>query len=435
MSNIDRRSFLQRTASIVPLASAGFAKGEVPVTGVADADMVPFDSLMREFIATNHVPGATLAVTRNGKLVYARGFGYADLEHKTPVRPNSLFRIASVSKPFTAVAVMQLVEREKMALNDPVLKHLKLQPHLAPKAELDSRWHKITVRHCLQHTGGWDRDKRKTGYDPIGIPHRIARALKIPPNVPPSAIVRYMMGQPLDFDPGTKYAYSNLGYLVLGRIIEAVTGAKYEAHLRKSVLSPVGISGMSLARALPQNRPSSEVHYYAANRATGECLYPPRVGQRVPLPDGAYNVEAYEAHGGWVASAPDLVRFACAFDVPAKSPLLQAQTIQTMFARPSGRPGHDADGKPLQAYYGCGWQIADLGGGKRNTWHTGYIVGENALLVRRFDGLNWAVLFNTDKNTEGKSLTGLIDSKLHKAADAVKKWPAGDLFGKVKDLR
>jgi N-acyl-D-amino-acid deacylase len=192
---------------------------------------------------------------------------------------------------------------------------------------------------------------------------------------------------------------------------------------------------MSLARALPQNRPSSEVHYYAANRATGECLYPPRVGRRVPLPDGAYNVEAYEAHGGWVASAPDLVRFACAFDVPAKSPLLQAQTIQIMFSRPAGRPGHDADGKPLQTYYGCGWQVVDLGGGKRNTWHTGYIVGENALLVRRFDGLNWAVLFNTDKNAEGKSLTGLIDSKLHKAADVVKKWPAGDLFGKVKDLR
>jgi N-acyl-D-amino-acid deacylase len=428
MHFFDRRDFLHASAAAL---FTGTGRSEEPATGEFHPGLAPFDTLMTDFIRTNQVPGAALAVSRHSKLVYARGFGYADAEKKSPVHPAAMFRIASVSKPFTATAMMQLVEQKKLGLDDPVLKHVKLTPHLSAKSEMDPRWKKVTVRHCLQHTGGWDRDK-PGGYDPIGIPGRIAKALNLPPNVPPNAIVCYMLGQPLDFEPGTKYVYSNLGYLVLGRIIEAVTGEKYEAHLKKHVLEPVGITRMSLARALSANRPKGEVAYSSKDTDLRPCLYPPKVGEKVHWPDGAENVESYEAHGGWVASAPDLLRFACAFDTPASSPLLKAESIRTMFARPEKPVGHDSKGKPLQSYYACGWSVVEVAPGKLNTFHTGYTAGVNSLLVRRFDGLNWAVLFNTEKNSKGEQLTGLIDGKLHEAADAVKKWPEGDLFGKVK---
>jgi N-acyl-D-amino-acid deacylase len=426
MFALNRRCFLH-SAAVWPLLSINRLSGETPSTGIANPALSPFDDLLTSFIEKHKVPGAALAVSRNGKLVYARGYGYADVEKKLPVRPTSLFRIASVSKPFTGVAVMQLVERRKIGLDDLVLKHIKLMPHLERKAEVDPRWKTITVRQCLQHTGGWDRDK---SFDPIGIPHQIARALKIAPNVSPDAIVRYMMGKPLDFDPGSKYAYSNLGYLVLSRVMEAVTGDSYEAFVKKEIFGEVGIKEMSLARDLQEKRPKNEVKYYTTIKGTEACLYPPRVGEQVSWPEGASNVEGYEAHGGWISSAPDLLRFACAFDQPAKCPLLKPDTIMTMFARPDGAPGHDAKGKPKTSYYGCGWSVVDLGRDRLNTWHTGYIPGQNSILVRRFDGINWAVLFNIERNPNGQNLTGLIDGRMHEAADAVKKWPDHDLFGK-----
>ena len=206
-----RRQFLASAA----LAFSGRSRSrlaaadDVPVTGAADAALKPFDDLLTKFVADNAVPGAAVAITKNGKLVYTRGFGYADVEKKVAVEPNATFRIASVSKPITAVGVMQLVERGKIKLYDPALKYVKLKPFLAEGAKADERWQKVTIRQCLQHTGGWDRNK-KGGFDPIAIPGRVTREMKLPGAPTPDDIVRYMMGLPLDFDPGEKYAYSNL---------------------------------------------------------------------------------------------------------------------------------------------------------------------------------------------------------------------------------
>jgi N-acyl-D-amino-acid deacylase len=377
------------------------------------------------------LPGAGVAVARHGKLVYARGFGFADEEKKAPVQPDSLFRLASISKPITAAGVMLLVEHEKVKLDDPVLKYIKLKPAVPPGGSFDKRWEKVTVRQCLHHTGGWDRDKKsgfdKGGFDPIGVPGRISRALSLNGPPTPDDIVRYMMGHPLDFDPGAKMVYSNLGYLVLGRVIEEATGQKYEPWVKKHVLAPVKATGMALGRGVPEKRPKAEVHYYDSKARKGPCLYPPRTGQQVPLPDGAENIEGFEAHGGWVASAVDLVRFASAFDYGRKSPLLAAETLKEVWARPGGAAGFDANKKPRDVYYGCGWEVRPVGNaGNVSAWHSGLISGSSTLLVRRFDGLNWAVLFNTDADADGKRPADLIDEPMHAAADAVKKWPEGD---------
>jgi N-acyl-D-amino-acid deacylase len=130
-----------------------------------------------------------------------------------------------------------------------------------------------------------------------------------------------------------------------------------------------------------------------------------------------------------VASAPDLVRFAAALDVPARCPVLSAREIATMFARPAGAAGLDKDGKPKDAYYACGWLVRPVGRtGRANTWHNGSLDGTATLLVRRHDGLDWAVLFNTRHDPAGGSLTDKIDGALHGAADAVRSWPDWNLF-------
>jgi N-acyl-D-amino-acid deacylase len=216
-----RRNFLQRAALSAPASFLGVGRtraqsfrskptsDEVATTGISIAGLSSFDHLMTSFLKEQEVPGAALAVTRRGRLVYARGFGHADQQRKEPVQPTSLFRIASVSKPFTAVAVLQLAEKNRFNLSDKVFDILKLHPHLEPGARVDQRLKEITVLEVLPHTAGWDRAK---SFDPMFRPLVIARALKVPPPAKPADIIRYMMGKPLDFDPGRRYAYSNFGY-------------------------------------------------------------------------------------------------------------------------------------------------------------------------------------------------------------------------------
>lgn len=434
MSRCSRRSFLAAAAAAglnVPMRRSVFASSaeqELSVSGEANDDLAPFDRLMTKFVGQHRVPGAALAVTRQGKLVYARGFGFADVEQKEPVEPAALFRIASVSKPITAVAVMRLVEQGRLRLDDKVVDRMQLAPHVDRGAEPDKRWRQITIRHCLQHTGGWDREKSG---DPIGRPREIAQALGVPSPARPVDIVRFMMGRPLDFDPGSRHVYSNLGYLVLGRIIEKTTGENYESFVKKELLTPLGIEAAQLGRPRLEDRAASEVKYYDSQKRTGESLYPPH--DRVPIQYGVDNLAGYEEHGGWIASAVELVRFASAFDDPQTSPLLRPATIAEMFARPEGAAGYEADGKPKDAYYGCGWNVRPIRNtGKANHWHAGFIAGSEALLVRRWDGLNWAVVFNTAQTPDGKQrLVGLIDGPIHQAADEVKRWPEVDQFTKL----
>lgn len=423
-----RRTFLVATAATaVCYRTAAQADDKLPATGKHDPALAPFDQLMTSFVGEHKVPGAALAVTRHGKLVYSRGFGYADVDAHELVEPAALFRIASISKPITAVATLKLVEHKHFKLDDKVFDLLDLKLHLEPGAKFDERWKQITVGHCLRHLGGWDRD---ISGDPIGQARQIAKALGVASPAKPVDIVRYMMGKPLDFDPGTRYAYSNLGYLVLGRLIEKTTGEGYEAHVRREVLQPLGIRAAKLGRARAEDRTTGEVKYYDSQHRTGPSLYPPH--EKVPVQYGVDNLEGYEAHGGWIASAVELVKFASAFDNPLHSRLLKTASINEMWRRPEGAAGFNADGSPKDAYYGCGWNVRTLGtAGKANQWHTGLIPGSESLLVRRFDGLNWALIFNTAFTPDGKGrLSGLIDGKVHKAADQVKRWPSIDLFGK-----
>jgi N-acyl-D-amino-acid deacylase len=366
--------------------------------------------------------------------VYARGFGHADVEKQEPVRPASLFRIASVSKPVTAAAVLHLVEKGRLKLDDKVFEILKLEPYLEPGAKLDPRLRHIEVQHCLRHTAGWDRDKSG---DPMGAEaaEEVARALKVPLPVIPRQIVRYTMGKPLDFAPGTAYAYSNFGYCVLGRVIQAVTKKSYEEYVTNQVLKPLAITRMRLGKNLLRDRAPDEVRYYDGRNRTGRAVSGPNVGKPVPLPYGVEGIETMDANGGWIASAVDLVRFAVAFDDPKKCPVLGEESVRTMFAPPPGPVGHGPKGRPKPTYYGCGWDVRPEARGKVTKWHGGGLAGSNSFLIGRGDGIAWAVLFNSDTDAKGKDLVPLIDEPLHHTADGIKDWPDVDLFPKFEKGR
>jgi N-acyl-D-amino-acid deacylase len=414
---------LAAACALLPLLAAADPpdKDDPPVTGPADRRLAPFDRLMTDFLRRHRLPGAALAVDRNGRLVYSRGFGYADRDQKEPVQPDALFRIASVSKPITAVAVLQLARRGELKLDDPVFDVLELKPPEDKGVKFDERWKKVTIRHLLQHRGGWDSGQ---SFDPMFRSPAIVRELKVEPPATPEAIVRYMLRRPLDFDPGAKYVYSNFGYCLLGRVVEKVSGQGYEEFVRKEVLAPLGIRRMRLGKSLLEDRVDGEVRYY--DDGEGRFVMGPKRCKPCPAPYGAWCLESLDAHGGWLASAEDLVRFAAAFNDPERCKVLDAAGVATMFERPDGAAGLDEKGKPAEEWYGCGWSVIDVGGGKVNTWHTGSLPGTSALLVRRWDGLTWAVLFNSRQGLNGAEPADAIDPRVHGAADAVRAWPKGD---------
>jgi CubicO group peptidase (beta-lactamase class C family) len=218
---------------------------------------------------------------------------------------------------------------------------------------------------------------------------------------------------------------------LLGRVIEHVTGLTYEQYTQRNVLRPVGVGRMRLGKTPLAERAPGEVMYYDERDREGPAVIG-KIDAAVPWPYGAWSLEVMDAHGSWLASAVDLVRFASAFDKPEKCPILGANSIEKMLARPKGLAGYQADGSPHAAYYACGWNVRPIGSkGRRNTWHTGALDGTSTLLVRRHDRTNWAVLFNGRSGLNGKSLSGQIDSLMQKAADQVKTWPKLDLFDEL----
>ena len=188
------------------------------------------DRLFEDFVRTHEVPGASVAITEASKLVYARGFGFAEVETKTTATSTSLFRIASISKPITAVAILQLAEQGKLILEANVFELLELSSEMkAAGTDLDARLRDITIEQLLQHRGGWDRDK---SFDPMFQSVRFANQQNVQPPASQREVILSMLSQKLDFEPGERYAYSNFGYCLLGRVIEKIADWRGELRAR-----------------------------------------------------------------------------------------------------------------------------------------------------------------------------------------------------------
>jgi N-acyl-D-amino-acid deacylase len=329
---------------------------EPPITGTAVPEFEPLDEALLEFGKLIGAQAITVAVSKDRELLYSRGYGWRDANKKQPTQPDTLMRIASVTKPITAVAVRQIIRQGKLTLDTKAFELLKLSP--PPDSKPDPRLAEITVAHLLDHKGGWDRDE---SFDPMFRIHRVERTLRLRRSAKPADVIRYMLGQPLEFDPGARYAYSNFGYCVLGRVMEKATGKPYFEYIRDDLCKPLGIADIKLARNAPRARDPREVWY----------------------PTRDVNVEVMDAHGGLIASAPALATF---LDY------------------------HWCSGEPRRA-------------GQRGAWvFFGTLSGTTAMVRQRSDGHNIAVLYNNRREDtyeqDDTQLQSLVDDAIDKVATA-----------------
>lgn len=437
-----RREFLRRSAflaggvALSPLVLGfrlGFGLGSWPTARAGASEPAPATALptldreVEEFMKARAVPGTSLAVLRDGKLLYAKGYGFADREKKTPVSTRTRFRIASLSKPITALAAIRLMEERKLTLDGRAVDLLPQQLRDQAQAAKDPRWKQVTVEQLLHHTGGWDRGK---SFDPMFHTGEIARKLKLRHPPRPSEVIRYMLDQPLDFDPGTQYAYSNFGYCILGRIIERLTGDGYEEAVRKLLLRPLDAAGMRIGRSLPEQRGAEESLYYERQPSKTRCIFPDTNRGDVPFPDGGFHLEAMDSHGGWVTTATEYAAILRCVQQPlgGKRPVLSPESIAGLVSPPPPPVSRTKTGTIEDVYYGLGWQVRRLGNsGKVNLWHTGSLPGTTSIAVLRWDGFAWVFLAN-QRSEDAALPDGAIDPALHQGVDGVKSWPDVDLF-------
>ena len=329
---------------------------------------------VRSEMQRQHIPGIALLVSRGGKIVQAEGFGLANVELQVPVKPETVFQSGSVGKQFTATAVMMLVEEGKVGLNDPLTKYFPSAP---------ASWKEVTVRELLSHTAGFGDypdtfNFRKDWTEP--------------------ELLKLVEGIPLAYPPGTKWEYSNLGYLTLGILIHRVTGEFYGDFLQQRIFHPLDMQTtciISEADIIP-------------NRAAGYRLLKGELKNEEWVAPKVNTT----ADGSLYFSILDLAKWDAALYTEN---LLKRSSLDQMWT-----PAKLKNGQPNKAGYGFGWEIEERHG-HHVVSHTGSWQGFKSAIARyvdKNDQLTVVVLANLAEAKPGAIAEHFADLYLADAKDS-----------------
>ena len=319
--------------------------------------------------------GASLAITRNDSLLYAKGYGWADEEKGIEMEPSHIMRMASVSKLITAVGIMVLQDEGKLSIKDTVFGPSGiLNDTLFNSVIKDRNHHKITVEHLLRHQGGFYRDPLFSSRD---VKHQMQ--LDNPPVK--EDFYKLVLSKRLSFAPGTWQRYSNFGYLLLSEIIEKVSGMPYEEFIRTKVLAPAGCYDMHIGGNYYEDKRHNEVRYYTHN---GDGKYIEDYsdnGQMVERCYGGNNIPLLSGAGAWCASPAEIARLVASIDGRGEVPdIISHEAFEQMTEY------FDKD------TFSLGWNDTTP---EKGWSRTGTLSGTCAL-VRQFpDGECWIMITNT----------------------------------------
>lgn len=250
-------------------------------------DISSVDNAVQAFLDEYGVPGAALEVSVNEKMVYSKGYGWANVDMNLETKPDDVFRIASISKVFTSTAILKLIEENQLTLNDKVFGADGILGDSFGTASFTDDELNITVDHLLLHEfGGWGAS---SGGDPIDYQPQLGN----------SDFIEYVLNNwELTHAPGENFSYSNTGYWLLARIIEEVSGMPYETYIQNMIAS-TGATTFKTTTFREEDRESNEVEYYGTE-FDSQYIY--TIASR------------RDGDGGGVISAPDLLRFLCGID-------------------------------------------------------------------------------------------------------------------------
>jgi CubicO group peptidase (beta-lactamase class C family) len=282
-----------------------------------EAMLLDFDRHMSSQFKSDG-PGAAVLVAKNGNVIYKKAFGMADLELNVAMQPDMIFRIGSITKQFTAVAILQLAEKGKLSIDDEITKYIDNYP---------TQGHKITIEHLLTHTSGIKSYTAMRIWDPA-VRKR---------DMTPEALIDFFKNEPMDFEPGTRFLYNNSGYILLGSIIEKVSGLSYANYIAENIFKPAGM----------ENSSYDNTSKIIPNRAKG---YQPGAGGVVNA-DYLSMTQPYAA-GSLISTVADLYKWNRALH---SYKLVGKQYLDKAFASYRLADGKETD-------YGYGWTLGNIRG-------------------------------------------------------------------------
>jgi CubicO group peptidase (beta-lactamase class C family) len=333
------KRLLRRVLALLSLATA------------ANAQTDSVDAFVRDFIKRHNIPGAAVSVVHRGRVVKAAGYGLANLELNVPATGHSVFEIGSMTKQVTAEVVMMLVEEGKLSLDDSLARYL---------TGLPDEWHGIRLRHLLTHTSGlhdWEGDTAFSYHREYSTAEFIA----------------FVARHALDFPPGSKFAYTNSAFPLLGKVIEKVTGVPYERYATERVFKPAGMVETRFrhqADVVPNHASG-----YVDNKGTLENGEPLRPAILVP-------------NGGVLSTATDMARWNIAL---TNGVLVKPSTLEFMMT-----PVRFNDGSSFGG--GIAWFLGEARGHRFAVHNGSTVAGYSSVIYRyRDDDLSVVVLFNIDR--------------------------------------
>ena len=426
----------------VPAQTTPQSPSNVPITGKAVPGFEEFDRAVVAAIQKDHIPGAAIAIVKDGRLVYARGFGWANEEDKTPIEPTSVFRLASISKSLTGIGILKLIQDKRLCMQQKVFARpnaspsgtgpcsqpiLHLEPVKCPGCTEDPRIYDITVQDLMQMSGGWITSTEEV--DACGVMtrgsgdwssvERAQQGLRIHRIPTRAEVIQFGISHKLNFTPGTCYSYANFDFMILGQVIEEITDTPYEAWMQENVLHPMGAYNAHVllyGKSLP-----NEVDYYkilpdGQNQRCCIDMLRPQIG---PC-------------GGWTANIIDLAHVQASLrnGVPEPNPL-EPQTMNLMVSRPAnpkftGKFSYWTDG------WDTVWCPSETGGPNGCTmqnasWEKGgdFTLGTITSYSSWSDGVGYVLLFNSHTATNMPDINLKIIRPMLRTRTA---WPTWDLF-------
>ena len=371
------------------------------------------EQYIERWMARYNMRGASLAIMKDEKLIYCKGFGWADKEYGEVVEAGSIFRIASASKLITAIGIMRLHDEGRLKLDDKVFGEEGILPYFTDIS--DKRAKSITVQHLLEHTSGFSR---RLG-DPMFRTTDIMKWEHMATSPSSDELIAYQLTKRLRCQPGGAMQYSNIGYLVLSRIIEQVAGMSYEEYIREHVLRPAGCYDMHIAANYYEERHPREVKYYGHD--PGELIESyDGSGNMRPREYGGNNITGLQGAGAWVASSAELMRLVASVDgEEGVKDILSPESVEIM----NGRDGNE----------GFGWAYIHNDGYR--LVRTGTMSGTCAHIEWRHNGYSFVFLTNT-RHYRGSIFTkDNINQMVRTALTRVTEWPEGrDLFSEVPKM-
>ena len=365
-----------------------------------------FDASINRFMRYWGIRGGSFALMRNDSLLYAKGYGFANTQDSIPCEVRNIFRVASVSKLLTAVAVMHLEETGQLSTQDFVFGEDGILNDSLFLDYRDKKIKKVTVEHLLRHTSGFSNPHGDAAFNM----ELVAQFLDKPLPLSMDDMVLYATKNRLRAVPGGRFNYSNLGYIVLSKVIEKVSGMPYETYIKDSILAPIGCYDIHLANNYSEGFRENEVTYYEVKEAEPVPAYDGS-DTLVMKSLGGNDVHGLYGAGGWVASPVELLKLVSAINkCPIREDFLTPESID--FMTPYGK-----NAKP------AGWASSSA-----KFWlRSGSMSGTSALIKAQKDGYSWVFISNSS-SWNGPGLARQMNREITQALRKVKKWPETDYF-------